>query len=168
MPPDDEPFADETAASMLLALMLAAHGVVGGALEAAMKAECGINSSHFSVLMALAEATGGQLRMVDIAARNCISRSGVTQSVDRLERLGLVVRSTSPEDRRLVLATITEAGTALLPVGYRVFKAVAEQCIGQRLGPRQVVTLRSALMAITAGSAHGDAASRVRPRSVTT
>lgn len=152
---------------MLLALLLAAHGVVGDALETAMKAECGINSGQFAVLMALADAPRGRLRMVDIASKNCMSRSGVTQSVDRLERLGLVARSTSPQDRRLVLATITEAGSALLPIGHQVFEAVAKESIGDRLGPRQSTALRTALLAITAGSVHGDAADRVSPRSAT-
>ena len=60
------------AARALAALMVAEHAV-RDALEAEMKERCGINSGQFQVLMALAGAPDGQLRMADIAATNCIS-----------------------------------------------------------------------------------------------
>ncbi len=121
---------------------------IGDALEADMKAGCGVSPSHFQVLMALAEAPDGQLRMVDIASKNCISRSGVTQSVDRLEKLGRVTRVTSPGDRRLVLATITPAGRDVVPIGHLVFQEVADRFIADRLGQRQAIALQAALLKI--------------------
>ena len=137
------------AARALAALMVAEHAV-RDALEAEMKERCGINSGQFQVLMALAGAPDGQLRMADIAATNCISRSGVTQSVDRLETLGHVTRMTSPNDRRLVLAKITPTGLELIPIGHQIFEGVAEHFIAERLSVRQSASLLTALTAIAA------------------
>ena len=60
-----------TDAVPLLVSLLTVHHLVSDALETAMKARCGIGSSHFEVLLALSRAPDGQLRMVDIAAKNC-------------------------------------------------------------------------------------------------
>lgn len=139
-------------AARALAALLAAEHAVSDALEAEMRARCGINSGQFQVLMALAAAPDGQLRMADIAATNCISRSGVTQSVDRLETLGHVTRMTSPNDRRLVLAKITPTGLGLIPIGHQIFEGVAEHFIADRLSVRQSANLLTALAAIAATS----------------
>ena len=136
-----------TAAPALVALFAAEHAI-SDALEAEMRGRCGINSGQFQVLMALAGAPDGQLRMADIAATNCISRSGVTQSVDRLETLGHVTRMTSSIDRRLVLAKITSSGLDMIPIGHQIFESVAARFITGRLSLRQSTNLLSALTAI--------------------
>jgi len=75
---------------------------------------------------------------------------GVTQSVDHLEELDLVVRVTSREDRRLVLAAITPAGRLLVPIGREVIENIADQRITQVLTPREVNALTIALVKIVA------------------
>ena len=128
-----------------LALLIKAAQTVHAALEVEMRQRLGISGSHYDVLRALADAPGGYLRMVDIADRMCISRSGVTQSVDRLEELGLVERVANREDRRLVLAEITARGCELIPVGCEVIEAVAARFITETLSERQAAALASAL-----------------------
>ena len=137
-------------AARTLAALFSAEHAVSDALEAEMRGRCGINSGQFQVLVALAVAPDGQLRMADIAATNCISRSGVTQSVDRLETLGHVTRMTSTNDRRLVLAKITPTGLELIPVGHRILEGVAEHFIAERLSVQQSTNLLTALAAIAA------------------
>jgi DNA-binding MarR family transcriptional regulator len=66
--------------------------------------------SSFEVLLTLAEAPGGRLRMKDIAASLLISRSGLTRIVDDLERQGLAIREKCPTDARGFDAVLTEAG----------------------------------------------------------
>ena len=107
----NEPTSPLSAAGEKVAMLLHAHQVVHAALELGMRERLGISTSHFDVLRALADEPDGRLRMVDIADQMCISRSGVTQSVDRLEDLGLATRVTDRRDRRLVFAEIT-AGRA--------------------------------------------------------
>jgi DNA-binding MarR family transcriptional regulator len=121
-----------------------------------MRERLGISSSHFDVLRALMAAPDGQLRMVDIADHLCISRSGVTQSVDRLESLGLVSRVTKPGDRRLVLAKITAEGRSLVPGGAQIIETVADRFITDTLTDRQAAALASSLMKVAAVSSQPD------------
>lgn len=69
-----------------------------------------IPMSSFEVLLTLAEAPDGRLRMKDIAASLLISRSGLTRIVDDLERQGFVERHKCPTDARGFDAVLTEAG----------------------------------------------------------
>jgi DNA-binding MarR family transcriptional regulator len=80
------------------------------ALDAELVAEAGLSTSTFEVLLTLAEAPGGRMRMKDIAASLLISRSGLTRIVDELERQALVVREKCPTDARGFDAVLTEAG----------------------------------------------------------
>jgi DNA-binding MarR family transcriptional regulator len=64
----------------------------------------------YDVLVQLAEAVGGSLRMSELADRVLLSRSGLTRRLDGLVREGLVARRTCPEDRRGAFADITIAG----------------------------------------------------------
>jgi DNA-binding MarR family transcriptional regulator len=64
----------------------------------------------YEVLLHLAEAPGGRLRMNDLADRVLLSRSGLTRLVDRLQRDGLVEREICHDDARGLFASITPAG----------------------------------------------------------
>ncbi len=69
--------------------------------------------SSYEVLLYLAEAGGGRLRMGELADRLLLSRSGLTRLVDRLERRGLVARERCEEDARGHFARITPEGRGL-------------------------------------------------------
>ncbi|WP_328907524.1 MarR family transcriptional regulator [Streptomyces sp. NBC_00234] len=79
-------------------------------LDAELVAAERISMSSFEVLLTLAEAPEGRVRMKDIASSLLISRSGLTRIVDDLERQGLVVREKCPTDARGFDAVLTEAG----------------------------------------------------------
>lgn len=68
--------------------------------------------SLFEVLMLemLGRSVDTSARMSDLATAFALTRSRVTQLIDRLERQGLVARSPHPTDRRAVLASITGHG----------------------------------------------------------
>ena len=143
-------------AGLVVAWLMHAHQSVHAALETEMREQLGISASHFDVLRALLGAPGGQLRMVDIADQMCISRSGVTQSVDRLENLGLVTRTTRRGDRRLVLAEITAEGRALVPAGHQIIEAVAARFITGTLTEQQAAALASYLATVAAAAGQPD------------
>jgi DNA-binding MarR family transcriptional regulator len=143
--PPDRSASELSDAAVVVALLLHAHQTVHAALEAEMRDRLGIGVSHYDVLRALMAAPGGQLRMVDIADRLCISRSGVTQSVDRLESLGLVSRATKQGDRRLVLAEITPEGRTLASAGQPIIEAVACRFVTETLTEDQTAALSSSL-----------------------
>lgn len=66
--------------------------------------------AEYDVLVQLAHADPGQLRMGELADRLLLSRSGATRLVDRLEAVGLVARATCESDRRGQWATLTAIG----------------------------------------------------------
>lgn len=70
--------------------------------------------TDYDVLVQLATAEGGHLRMSELADRVVISRSGVTRLVDRLVADGLVERVVCDTDRRGQWASLTDAGRARL------------------------------------------------------
>lgn len=79
-------------------------------LDAELMAAERIPMSSFEVILTLAEAPEGRVRMKDIAASLLISRSGLTRIVDDLERQGLVAREKCPTDARGFDAVLTDAG----------------------------------------------------------
>jgi DNA-binding MarR family transcriptional regulator len=68
----------------------------------------------FDVLIRLARSPGGELRMSELAAQASLTPSGLTRSVDRLHREGLVERRLCPEDRRGAYATLTAKGRRVM------------------------------------------------------
>jgi DNA-binding MarR family transcriptional regulator len=73
-----------------------------------------ISLVEYEILVRLSESEGGRLRMAQLADALAHSRSRVTHTVARMEAAGLVQRSTSPEDGRGILATMTPKGHDLL------------------------------------------------------
>jgi len=76
----------------------------------------GISGSQWGVLRALRreEAAGNAgLRLTDVSRRLLITPPSVTGVVNRLERLGLVARKSSPGDGRAKLVVLTPAGRAM-------------------------------------------------------
>jgi DNA-binding MarR family transcriptional regulator len=69
--------------------------------------------ASYEALQLLALTRAGQLPMGKIGERLMVHPTSVTNTIDRLERRGLVTRQPAPEDRRRVLAAITRAGRDL-------------------------------------------------------
>ncbi len=73
-----------------------------------------ISLTEYEILVRLSERPGRQMRMALLADALAHSRSRVTHTVDRMEKAGYVVRGTTPEDGRGIVATMTDAGFARL------------------------------------------------------
>ena len=93
--------------------MLRAHASLTARLDDQLRAEHGLALSSYEVLLYLADADGGRMRMSDLADSVLLSRSGLTRLVDRLERSGLLRREHCPDDARGLFAVITPEGRAL-------------------------------------------------------
>jgi DNA-binding MarR family transcriptional regulator len=74
----------------------------------------GLSLTEYEILVRLSESEQRRLRMAQLADALAHSRSRVTHTVARMEASGLVQRSTSPEDGRGILATMTPKGHELL------------------------------------------------------
>lgn len=90
--------------------MLEVHARVTQQLDAQMRTEHGLSVSAYEVLMFLADAPNGRMRMSDIADRVLLSRSGCTRLVDRLVEQGYVTRCAAGSDGRGLFATLTATG----------------------------------------------------------
>jgi DNA-binding MarR family transcriptional regulator len=99
--------------------MLRAHAELTRALDAQLAREHKLPLSSYEVLLFLADAPGGRMRMSDLAESVLLSRSGLTRLVDRLEREGLLKRERCESDARGLFAEITPAGRELFDAARR-------------------------------------------------
>lgn len=74
----------------------------------------GITEGEYGVLVSLSEAPEDRLRMCDLAHTLRLSPSGLTRRIDGLARKGYVERLPAPDDRRAMLAVLTENGRTKL------------------------------------------------------
>lgn len=74
----------------------------------------GLNWPRFEALVMLRYAEGGSLLLGQLSHRLLVHPTSVTNIVDKLEAEGLVRRVPHSEDRRAVLAQITEEGHELM------------------------------------------------------
>jgi DNA-binding MarR family transcriptional regulator len=75
---------------------------------------CDLSLVEYEILVRLSEREDRQMRMAQLADALAHSRSRVTHTITRMERAGLVVRTSSPEDGRGVVASMTDKGYDLL------------------------------------------------------
>jgi len=93
--------------------MLRVHASLTKALDAELVRAHGLPLSSYEVLLFLADAPGGRLRMAELADGVLLSRSGLTRLVDRMEREGLLRRERCADDARGYNAAITAKGRKL-------------------------------------------------------
>lgn len=89
---------------------LRAHAELTRALDAELLEAHGLPLTSYEVLLHLARAPDGRLRMSDLADSVLLSRSGLTRLVDRLEKDGLIRRQQCKTDQRGLFAVITDDG----------------------------------------------------------
>jgi DNA-binding MarR family transcriptional regulator len=93
--------------------MLRAHASLTRELDAELTREHDLPLSSYEVLLFLADAENGRMRMSELADTVLLSRSGLTRLVDRLERQGLLKRERCESDARGLFAEITPKGRRL-------------------------------------------------------
>jgi DNA-binding MarR family transcriptional regulator len=118
---------------------LRTHARIVRELDEELRDAHGMPLGTFDVLINLAAAPEGMLRMRDLADAVVLSRSGLTRLVDRLVREGLVERRRCGEDARGAWAVLT-------PEGQRAFaearpthiEGVRRRFLSLMEGPEQV------------------------------
>ncbi|MFI6786396.1 MarR family winged helix-turn-helix transcriptional regulator [Nonomuraea sp. NPDC050383] len=109
----DTRWLDDTEMAAWRAFLSTSH-LLERRIEEQLKAAAGLTHPQYEILVRLADAPGRQVRMTELARDVVVSKSALTYQVTRLERAGLVERTTCPSDDRGVLAVITEAGLRCL------------------------------------------------------
>lgn len=128
-----------------LSLLFRAHRVLLYEVEGQLRDETGLTLPLWEVLVTLALADDDRLRMVDLTKRMCVSKSNVTQLIDKLDQQGLVARETSPSDRRLVYATLTERGRHAFERGTQAFNDAARRHFADQLTKGDIEKISSGL-----------------------
>jgi DNA-binding MarR family transcriptional regulator len=82
-------------------------------LDDDLRRQANLSLTEYEILVRLSERDG-QMRMAQLADALAHSRSRVTHTIRRMEGAGLVARSTSPEDGRGVIASLTDTGRQFL------------------------------------------------------
>src|SRR3954466_7887306 len=86
------------------------HAALARGRDAELDARHGLPLSSYEVLRCLSKAPGGRLRMAELAEHVLPSRSGMRGLIDRLEREGMVARSTCDKDGRGCYAVLSDRG----------------------------------------------------------
>ncbi|GAA4129853.1 MarR family transcriptional regulator [Nocardioides fonticola] len=73
-----------------------------------------LSFARYEILQLLSFSSAGRMPMMRLGSLLQVHPTSVTSAVDRLERQGFVERLRGEEDRRVVLASITEAGRAIV------------------------------------------------------
>ncbi|MFI8169853.1 MarR family winged helix-turn-helix transcriptional regulator [Streptomyces sp. NPDC085931] len=107
-----------------------------------MLATAGLSLSRTKVLQALADH--GQLHQAELAASLGQAPRSVTQIVEGLERLGMVLRTGDPGDRRRKIVALTNAGRTALAAAEQAGMTTLRQYFGS-LAPHELATLDALL-----------------------
>ena len=126
---------------------------ISDAVDRRFRAELGFPLALWEVLVILSKAPATRLRMVDLSRRMLVSKSNVTQLVDKLEQAGLIEREASASDRRLVYATLTPAGTGAVRRGSGIFNDAAHEHFARHMTGNELRTVLSGLTKVMAANA---------------
>lgn len=110
----------------------------------------GLDLSEYEILVVLSEDEERRMRMSDLADAVHQSRSRLTHTVTRMERKGLVERVPCPEDRRGVIAVLTDAGMSLLVTAAPAHVASVREIFVDVVDPGDYKALGRAMRAILA------------------
>jgi DNA-binding MarR family transcriptional regulator len=128
---------------VVLGVLIAAARVVEP-WEKFLKATADLTNNQYNVLRILRGSHPVRLACSEIADRMIDRDPDITRLVDRLSRRGLVTRSRSRQDRRVVEVGITEKGRDLLRGLDPYINRMPQAMVGH-LGPMKLKQLRTLL-----------------------
>ena len=99
-----------------------------------------LNFSGLEALALLWFTRNGELPLGKMGDRLQVHPASITNTIDRLERDGLVVRVAHPTDRRTTLARITEAGRAAARAGAEALAGIDFGLAGLSAAGRRRIT----------------------------
>lgn len=134
-----------TEASETWRALITAFTRVNGVLADEMRAETEVSLDWYGILLMLTQAEGGAMRPSDLADGVGLSRSATTRLIDRLERDGLVERTTCPNDRRGSFVSLTPAGEKTFRKAGRIHLRGIDQHVGSHLTAQEMKDLRRIL-----------------------
>ncbi|RLP11042.1 MarR family winged helix-turn-helix transcriptional regulator [Propionibacterium australiense] len=110
--------------------------------------EFDLDINEYEILVRLSESEAHALRMSALAENTYQSRSRLTHTVSRMEKRGLVTRKRAPEDRRGIIAELTEDGMALLQSAAPVHVESVRQVFIDRTDPEDLRAVGRVMAAV--------------------
>lgn len=142
---------------------LEASHLVERRVEQQLRDQEGLSHPQYEILVRLAGAQDGELRMTQLAEDLVTSKSGLTYQIGRLEKAGLVQRRSSPGDERGVYAVLTERGSQKLEQAAPGHVALVRSCLIDLLDREQLETVAEGLNAVVRGHRTGNGDSPAEP-----
>jgi DNA-binding MarR family transcriptional regulator len=134
-----QPSADPAPGAAVQALMLASRAFAGITARSLAAVEGDVTLPQFRTLVVL--AARGPQRSIDIAEELGVNPSTGTRMLDRLIRKGLVRRTRSASDRRVVRLRLTPAGRDLVEKILEERRAALERLVARTPGLWQPVVV---------------------------
>jgi len=131
--------------------MLRAYESVTRELDARLRAEHGLGFDAYGVLITLVTEPDG-LPIGELGLRRNLTPSGISRSVDRVAREGLVERRPNPADQRSLVVLLTESGLQRLRAAQVTHHAVVRERFLGQLDERQLQRLAELWEAAVPGS----------------
>lgn len=107
-----------------------------------------LSLADFEILVRLSEAPDGRLRMAELADLAYYSRSRLSHTFARLEARQLVQRGNDHDDKRGVVASLTEAGRAVLNKAAKDNVETVREYFVDLLSPAELETIGRAFKAV--------------------
>lgn len=108
----------------------------------------GLDLGEYEILVRLSEAPERRMRMSDLAEAARQSRSRLTHTVARMEKKHLLDRVPCPDDRRGVIAILTDAGFDLLDTAAPAHVESVREVLVDVVSPADFEALGRAMAAI--------------------
>ncbi|WP_216910602.1 MarR family transcriptional regulator [Nocardia sp. NBC_01377] len=125
--------------------LLSGWALLDREIEHQLKNDSGLSHTQYEVLVRLAAAPEGRIRMTELADSLVNSKSGLTYQVSRLEEAGLVRREACPTDVRGVSAVLTDKGRDTLDKAAPGHVAQVRELLIDVLTPTQITALADGL-----------------------
>ncbi len=129
------PSSDRPSADQIDAVLRASRALVGIAAASMADADDVVSVPQFRVLVML--YTRGPLNLAAVAAGLDVNPSNASRTCDRLSKAGLLDRRESPDDRRNVTLTLTDAGRRLVDSVTRHRRVAIERVLRKMSAPER-------------------------------
>lgn len=124
------------------AIFITRHSKVFGRIEKSLENRKGLLPLHlYDVLLALKNTPNQKLRLSEIADQIVTSRSALSRSVEKLDKLGLLKKTKAQEDGRGQFAEITQKGLKAMSDTWPHYESAIQEHFGQHLNNEEAKSL---------------------------
>ncbi len=106
-------WADAADGMVMVTSLVRVHQLLLERIDAVLR-PLGLTFARYEVLVLLSFSSAGAMPMTRLGSLLQVHPTSVTSAVDRLERQGFVERVRRDDDKRVVLASITDAGREIV------------------------------------------------------